>query len=87
MADLEKEEVVKQDEPKKTEKSAKKDKKQNGGMFRALKTEYKRIVWPDKQTVTKESTAVVVATVILGAVIALLDWVIKYGLDKIFQLG
>ncbi len=55
--------------------------------FQNLKAEFKRIVWPDKDTVIKESTAVIVVTVILGAVIALLDWVIKLGLDKIIQVG
>ena len=50
-------------------------------------TEFKRIIWPDKDTVVKETTAVVVVTVILGVIIALLDFVIKTGLDKIIQIG
>ncbi len=81
-----KNEVSEQNEPqKKAEKPAKKDKKKSG--FQNLKAEFKRIVWPDKDAVVKESTAVIVVTVILGAVIALLDWVIKFGLDKILQIG
>ena len=78
-----KNEVKEQNEPKKkAEKSAK---KKNG--FQSLKAEFKRIIWPDKDTVVKESTAVIVVTLILGIVIAVLDWVIKLGLDKILQIG
>lgn len=73
---------------KKADKPAK-DKSANkkGGFFRSLKSEFKKIVWPDKETTIKETTAVVVVTVILGAIIALLDFVIKTGLDKIIQMG
>lgn len=69
-------------EQKKSEETAHKK-----NAFQNLKAEFKRIVWPDKDTVIKESTAVIVVTVILGAVIALLDWVIKLGLDQIIQIG
>lgn len=72
-----------QNKPQKTEKTAKK----KGGFFKSLKAEFKRIVWPDKEKVIKETTAVVIVTVILGVIIALLDFVIKFGLDKIIQLG
>ena len=67
----------------------KKDKsvRKKGGFFRSLKSEFKKIVWPDKETTIKETTAVVIVTVILGAIIALLDFVIKTGLDKIIQMG
>ena len=75
-----------QNELQKSEKNTKTDKK-NGSFFKALKTEFKRIVWPDKDTIVKETTAVVVVTVILGVIIALLDFVIKTGLDKIIQIG
>lgn len=81
-----KKEEVKQNEPKKTEKSAKTEKKK-GGFFKSLKAEFQRIVWPDKDRIVKETTAVVIVTVILGAVIALLDYVIKLGLDKVLQIG
>ena len=78
-----KNEVEKQNEPQKTEKTAKK----KGGFFKSFKAEFKRIIWLDKDTVIKETTAVVVVTVVLGAIIALLDFVIKFGIDKIIQMG
>lgn len=83
MANSENKEEVMQDEPKKTEHSAAPAKKKK--RMQGLKAEFHRIIWPDKDTVVKETTAVVVTTVILGIIIALLDWVIKLGLDRIFS--
>lgn len=84
MANSENKEEVMQDEPKKTVKADKAPKKSR---FRNFKAEFHRIIWPDKETITKETTAVVIVTVVLGVIIALLDFIIKTGLDKIIQLG
>ena len=48
--------------------------------IKGLKAEFNKIIWPDKDTLTKE-TVVVVSTVILGIVIAALDLIIKFGLN------
>ena len=85
MANSENKEEVMQDEPKKTAKTATASKKKS--RLQGLKAEFRRIFWPDKETITKETTAVVVSTVILGIIIALLDLLIKTGLDKVFQIG
>lgn len=49
--------------------------------FKGLAAEFKKIIWPTKKTLAKESIAVVIVTVILGVIITLVDFVIKYGLD------
>ena len=85
MANSENKEEVMQDEPKKTAKTATASKKKS--RLQGLKAEFRRIIWPDKETITKETTAVVVSTVILGIIIPLLDLLIKTGLDKVFQIG
>lgn len=85
MANSENKDEVMQDEPKKTAKTATASKKKS--RLQGLKAEFRRIIWPDKETITKETTAVVVSTVILGIIIALLDLLIKTGLDKVFQIG
>ena len=85
MANSENKEEVMQDEPKKTAKTATASKKKS--RLQGLKAEFRRIIWPDKETITEETTAVVVSTVILGIIIALLDLLIKTGLDKVFQIG
>ncbi len=88
MANAENKEEVKEKLKKNApSKSSDKNSKKKGSWFSSLKTEFKRIVWPDKDTIIKETTAVVVSTIILGVIIALLDLGIKFGLDKIFQLG
>ena len=40
--------------------------------IKGLKAEFNKIIWPDKDTLTKETVVVVVSTVILGIVIAAL---------------
>ena len=49
--------------------------------IKGLKAEFNKIIWPDKDTLTKETVVVVVSTVILGIVIAALDLIIKFGLN------
>ena len=51
--------------------------------IKGLKSEFKKIIWPDKETLTKESVAVVLTSIVLGVVIALLDLIIKFGLNII----
>ncbi len=41
--------------------------------FKGLKAEWKKILWPSKKTVIRESTAVVIITVILSVLIKALD--------------
>jgi len=57
------------------EKAPKKD------FIKGLKAEFNKIIWPDKDTLTKQSIVVVVTTIALGVVIAVLDLIIKFGLN------
>lgn len=41
--------------------------------WKTLRAEFKKIVWPDRESVVKETAAVIVITVILSAIIALLN--------------
>lgn len=56
------------------------------GFFKGLKTEFKKIMWPDKQTVISKSVVVVITTAVLAMVIALLDYLIGLGLTGLSQL-
>ena len=51
--------------------------------FTGLKSEFKKIVWPDKESLVKESVAVIVITAILGVVIALIDLAVEFGIGLI----
>ena len=53
--------------------------------FKGVKAEFKKIIWPTREALVKETTAVVVISVILGFIIALLDWVIQFGLGFIIK--
>lgn len=53
------------------EKSAGKGQKKS--WFQGLQSEFKKIVWTDRDTLVKQSVAVVVITVILGVLISVMD--------------
>lgn len=49
--------------------------------FKGLKAEYNKIVWEGKEQVTRETVAVVIITAIVGVLIAIVDYILKYGID------
>ena len=54
--------------------------------FKGLKAEYKKIIWPDKKSLSKQTAAVVAVSIVLGFIIAVLDVFIKYGVDALVKL-
>ncbi len=52
--------------------------------FKGVKAEFKKILWPDKESLTKQSIAVITVTVVLGIVIYLLDYLIELGMGILF---
>ena len=64
------------------EKTPKTQAKKNS-FFKGLKIEFNKIIWPDKETVGKQTAVVIACSVALGLIIALLDLVIKFGLGFI----
>lgn len=59
------------------EKAHKKD------FIKGLKAEFNKIIWPDKDSLRKQSVVVMIVTVLMGITIAVLDLIIKYGLNII----
>ena len=55
--------------------------KKKKSLFKNLKAEFRKIIWPDKKSFTRQTVAVVLTSVFLDAVIALLDLVIKFGIN------
>ena len=53
--------------------------------FKGLKAEFKKIIWPDGKTLAKQTTAVVSVSVLLGAIIAVVDTIVKYGVDLLVR--
>ncbi|CCX63937.1 preprotein translocase [Firmicutes bacterium CAG:791] len=42
--------------------------------FKGVRAEFRKIIWPDRDTLLKQLAAVLVVTVLLGVVIALIDF-------------
>ena len=51
--------------------------------FTELKGEFRKIIWPDKKLLGKQSVAVIIAAIVIGCIIAALDWVMQIGLSFI----
>ena len=61
------------------------DKTQKKIWFKGLSREFKKIIWSDKMTVAKQTAAVVSVTVVLGAIIAIIDFIAQYGVDLLVR--
>ena len=57
-----------------------KEKSSKPGFFKNLKSEFKRCTWPKKEDLAKQSLLVIAVSIILGVVIAGIDWGIQEGL-------
>lgn len=69
------------------------DSAKSGGAFRitkfwnGVKSEFKKITWPDKDDLIKQSIAVVIISVVIGAIITVLDFGLQYGVDFLTTLS
>ena len=63
------------------------EKTQKKSWFKGLSSEFKKIVWRDQMTLVKHSAAVVITSAILGAIIALIDFLVQHGIDILVNLG
>lgn len=61
------------------------EKTQKTSWFKGLGKEFKRIVWPDKLTLAKQSAAVVSVAVVLGAIIAIIDFLVQHEVDLLVR--
>ena len=51
-----------------------------------LKAEFQKIIWPTKESLAKQTAAVVIVSVVVGILIALLDTLIQYGVNFLIGL-
>lgn len=54
--------------------------------FTGLKAEFKKIIWPTKESLARQTAAVVVVSVVIGLIITLLDTIIQYGVNVLVNL-
>ena len=62
------------------------EKKASPGFFKGVKAEFKKIVWPDRQATIKQSIAVVAISIVVGVIIAILDYVVLNGVNFITSI-
>lgn len=54
--------------------------------FQELKAEFRKIVWPDKNSLVKESIAVIIIAIIIGCIVSLVDGGLSKGLEALMNL-
>lgn len=58
-----------------------KKKKQKKNVFKGLKAEFNKIVWPSRKALAKETIAVLVVSVLLGVIISVVDLITRFGIE------
>ena len=56
------------------------------GWFKGLRAEFHKISWTSKDDVTKQTIAVVAVSVILGLLIAGIDFLLQWGINFLVSL-
>lgn len=57
------------------------------GFFQDVKTEFKKIIWPDRDTLGRQLLAVVCVTVVMGVLIAVIDFGAQNLINLITTIG
>ena len=63
-----------------------KKKKDRGLWFREMKSELKKVVWPSKETVLKNTGTVLLCSLLIGACIWVFDFVAVSAVDLILHV-
>ncbi len=61
-------------------------KKDRGLWFREMKSELKKVVWPNKETVAKNTGTVLLCSVVIGACIWIFDFVAVSAVQMILNV-
>lgn len=62
-----------------------KKKRDRGLWFREMKSELKKVVWPNKKTVTKNTGTVLLCSLVIGACIWIFDFVATSAVEMILK--
>ena len=64
---------------------SKKEKSRMQSWIDGMKAEFRKIIWPSKEDLAKQTGVVIVVSVIIGALIAIVDVVMQYGVDFLIK--
>lgn len=54
--------------------------------FKGVKSEFKKITWPDRASMLKQTAAVIVVSFVVGVIIAILDFFLQYGINFLLSI-
>ena len=63
-----------------------KKRKSRGQWFREMKSEMKKVIWPDRKTVAKNTGTVLLCSLLIGACIWIFDFVMVTAVQMILSL-
>ena len=58
-----------------------KENTQKKNWFKGLKAEFKKIIWPDKKALGRQTTAVAAVSIALGVLISVIDAILEFGIN------
>ena len=61
--------------------NANKEQVKSKNWFQGMSAEFKKIIWPTKKNIAKNTIAVVVSSVVLGLIIAGIDFLATWGVS------
>lgn len=67
-------------------KKGKKEKK-NGSFLAEHRAELRKVTWPNRQELVKETVTVIVVSLLVGIIIFAMDYLLSLGYDKLISLG
>ena len=53
--------------------------------WKGINTEFKKIVWPTKDDIVKQTIAVISSSIVLGIIISILDFIFKFLLNFVLK--
>ena len=62
------------------------EKQAKPSFWKGLKSEFKKITWPDRKSAIKQSVVVTIISIVLGLIIAVIDYLVKYGVDFLMSI-
>ena len=57
-----------------------------GNFWKSVKTEFNKIIWPNKEDLLKQSVAVLCVSVVMGLIITFLDTLIQFAINFVTAL-
>ena len=55
--------------------------------FDGIKAEFRKIIWPDQKSLVRQTGAVVAVSIVLGIMIAILDFLFQHGVEILTNIS